>query len=108
MTSKHLSYTYRFGEKVVIGNIDLISSELESLFASENVHRVIFDLESCRICDTYGIQLFLSFQRKAEKTNIELILYRPMALFLEILRTAGLLHIFTVVEELDESETSEQ
>lgn len=102
--TENASHTYRFGEKVVLNNVDFLRSELESVFASEHVRRIIFDLENLRICDTYGVQLFLDFQRSAEKLHKELLFYRPGTPFMEIIKNAGLLQTFSIITELDEND----
>lgn len=105
MASENRTFTFRFGERVVIGNVDNLNSELESCVGSENIQHIVFDLENVRICDSYGINFLLQFQRKAEKSQKELILYRPGALFRDILKNSGLSHIFTIVDNLEEQST---
>lgn len=80
--------TYRFGEKAVIGNVDFLRSEIEPLFKSAE-SRVIFDVQNLRICDVYGIQLFLDCKRHADEAGKRLILFKPGASFREILEQAG-------------------
>ena len=104
VVSEQLTSTYRFGEKVVISNVDLLRSEIESIISAEDVNRIIFDLENLRVCDTYGVQFFLQCRRSAEKANKELLLYRPGTLFRELLKNAGLIHVFTIVEVLEDQE----
>ncbi len=101
--SENVSHTYRFGEKVVISNVDFLRSELETIFATEHVRRIIFDLENLRICDIYGVKLFLDFQRAADNSHKELLLYRPGALFMEVVKNAGLIQAFTIITELKDT-----
>ncbi len=87
-----------------MSNVDFLRSELETIFASEHLRRIIFNLENLRICDTYGVKLFLDFQRSAEISQKELLLYRPGTLFMEVIKNAGLIQAFTIVTELEESD----
>ncbi len=100
MTSSNISHTFRFGEKIFIGNVDNLSLELEPLILSVYIDRIIFDLESLCICDLYGINFFLQFQRKTEKFKKELILYRPSNIIRKILKDAGVFHIFKVTDKI--------
>ena len=95
------THTYRFGEKVAIDNVEFLNSELEPYFTSVKVKNVIFDLENVYTCDLYGVNFFLQSQRCAEKNKKKLVLYRPTSLFKDILKDAGLLHIFTIMDSLD-------
>ena len=96
------THTYRFGDKVAIDNVNLLDSELESYFTSAKVKNIIFDLENVYTCDLYGVNFFLQFQRRAEKNKKKLILYRPSSLFKKILKDAELLHLFTILDTLEE------
>ncbi len=98
------SHTYRVGEKVVMSNVDFLRSELNPIFASAHVNRIIFDLENLRICDTYGVKLFLDFQRDAENSQKEMLLYRPGTLFMEVIKNAGVIQVFNIVTELGEND----
>jgi len=95
--------TYRFGEKVAVDNVSFLNTELEHFFQSENIRRIIFDLENVSICDLYGIHFFLQFQRRAENANKALFLYRPQQILIEILKNAGIVHVFTVIDTIEES-----
>jgi len=97
------THTYRFGEKVAIDNVEFLNSELEPYFTSVKVKNVIFDLENVYTCDLYGVNFFLQSQRSAEKNKIKLVLYRPSSLLKDILKDAGLLHIFTIMDTLEEA-----
>lgn len=102
--SEQTTSTYRFGEKIVISNVDFLRSELEPLCSANDIHRVIFDLENCQVCDTYGVQFFLECRRKAEQQNKELILYRPGILLRAILKNSGIIHVFTIVDRFEGEE----
>ena len=95
------THTYRFGEKVAIDNVDFLYSELEPYFTSAKVNTIIFDLENVYTCDSYGIHFFLQSRRSAEKSKKKLLLYRPSPLLKDILKDAGLLHIFTFTDSLE-------
>ena len=102
MNSETKTLTYRFGEKVAVDNVSFLNAELEPFFQTENIRRVIFDLENVSVCDLYGIHFFLQFQRRAESTKKALFLLRPQPLLIEILRNAGLVHIFTIIDQIEE------
>ncbi len=87
-----------------MSNVDFLRSELETIFASEHLCRIIFDLENLRICDTYGVKLFLDFQRSAEISQKELLLYRPGTIFMEVIKNSGLIQAFTIVTKLQEND----
>ena len=104
MISEKKTLTYRFGEKVAVDNVSFLTSELEPFFQSENIRRVIFDLENVSVCDLYGIHFFLHFQRRAEHVKKTLFLFRPKYVLVEILRNAGLVHIFTIINTLEDND----
>src|SRR4030042_6335910 len=103
MPSKNLTPCYRFGEKVIISNVDSLTAECSPFFASKQLKCIVFDLKNLRICDTYGIQFFLECQRKAGQSGQDFILYRPGSMFKQIMKNAGLLHIFSIVDSVEES-----
>jgi len=102
--TEQTSSTYRFGEKVVLKNVDFLRYELEPLCTAPDIHRIIFDLENCKVCDSYGVQFFLECRRKAELHNKELLLYRPGILLRAILKHSGISHVFTIVDTLESEE----
>ena len=101
MPSESKTYTYRFGEKVAIDNVDFLNDELESYFASKKLKSIIYDLENVHVCDLYGVQFFLHSQRSAEQNKKQLVLYRASSLLKDILKDAGLFHIFTFTDSLE-------
>lgn len=101
MTPENKTYTYRFGEKVTIDNVDFLNYELGPRFASVKLKSIIFDLENIHVCDLYGIQFFLHSQRNAEQNKKQLILYRASPLLKDILKDAGLFQIFTFTDSLE-------
>ena len=101
MQPESRTYTYRFGEKVAIDNVDFLNAELESYFASAKVKNIVYDLENVHVCDLYGIRFFLHSQRSAEHNKKQLVLYRASPLLKDILKDAGLFHIFTFTDSLE-------
>ena len=101
MPSESKTYTYRFGEKVAIDNVDFLNDELEPHFASAKVQSIIYDLENVHVCDLYGIRFLLHSQRSAEQNKKQLVLYRASSLLKDILKDAGLFKIFTFTDSLE-------
>jgi anti-anti-sigma factor len=101
MPPESTNYTYRFGEKVAIDNVDFLNDELEPRFTSAKIQSIIYDLENVHVCDLYGIRFFLHSQRSAEQNKKQLVLYRASPLLKDILRDAGLFRIFTFTDSLE-------
>ena len=101
MPTENKTHTYRFGEKVAIDNVDLLNDELEPCFTSAKIKNIIYDLENVHVCDLYGIQFLLHSQRSAEQNRKQLVLYRASPLLKDILKDAGLFHIFTFTDSLE-------
>jgi anti-anti-sigma factor len=96
--------TYRFGDKIHIGNADGISVAIDRLFTADVATRIVLDMGNVRICDSYGLRLLVSFQRKATSTGKKLLLFQPDRMLSEMLAAVNLTSVFTIVktrEELD-------
>jgi len=90
------TFTYRFGDKITIENTDRLIAEISGRFDDPAVTRIVFDLENVRECSSYGLRLFLMFQRRAEASGKSLVLYRPAAVLLDLFSTTRLDHVFTI------------
>ncbi len=97
-------YTHRFGEKITIENADRLIAEINQHFLLPEVKRVVLDLENVRECSSYGLRLFLIFQRKAEAEGKTLVMYRPHPVLLDLFRTTRLDHVFSIVQTLDDAD----
>ena len=95
------TYTHRFGEKITIENADRLIAEISEHFDAPDITKVIFDLENVHECSSYGLRLFLIFQRRAEEHNKTLILYRPGEVLKDLFNTTRLDHVFTITDTLD-------
>ncbi|MBD3343471.1 MAG: STAS domain-containing protein [Chitinivibrionales bacterium] len=102
MSDNEDRFLYKFGEKVYIGNTDNLSAVISSNIESKDPSTIIFDLENVRLCDSYGLRMFITFHRKITSEGKTLIFYRPDPLLREILDTVKLSKIFTIVDTLDE------
>jgi anti-anti-sigma factor len=96
-------FTYRFGERITIENADRLVSEISLRFDSPSISKVIFDMENLRECSSYGLRMFLIFQRRAEQTGKSLLLYRPTPAIMELLSITRLDHVFSISETTSDS-----
>ncbi len=93
--------TYRFGEKIFLGNADGMSLVVDKLFENEAAGTIAFDLENVKLCDSYGLKFLINYQRKANTLGRKLLLYRPDAFLKEMFDNTKLSHFFTIVDTLD-------
>jgi len=93
--------TYKFTDQIYIGNADLLREQIDTLFTDTNSAYFVFDLEHVRLCDSYGLRLLLTFQRKADAAGRKLLLYRPDHLLKSMLETTQLTKVFTIVDNLE-------
>ncbi len=93
--------SYRFGEKLFLGNADGLSLIVDKLFENEEAQTIVFDLENVKLCDSYGLKFLINYQRRANTLGRKLLLYRPDSFLREMLDNTKLLHFFTVVDSLD-------
>jgi anti-anti-sigma factor len=96
--------TYRFGEKIFLGNADGMSLVVDKLFENEAARTIAFDLENVKLCDSYGLKFLINYQRKANTIGRKLLLYRPDAFLKEMFDNTKLSHFFTIVDTLDSAE----
>jgi anti-anti-sigma factor len=95
------TYVFRFGEKITISNADRLFADIEPHVLSDDVKRVVLDLENVIECSSYGLKLFLSLKRKAEGLGKTLLLYRPRLIILELLQSSKLDLVFTIVDSYE-------
>lgn len=91
---------FRLGERVFIGNADGLRAKMEPIFMDENVKKIILDLECVEECDSYGLKLFIDFQRRADSAEKELIFYRPNTSLKELFNITKLDEVFIITEAL--------
>lgn len=92
---------YKFGDKIFIGNADNLFDRVTLLFDDNTVTTVVFDLENVRLCDSYGLKMFLNCQRKAEKAGKKLLLYRPDPILRDTIFSTRLEQVFNIVDTLE-------
>jgi anti-anti-sigma factor len=93
--------TYRFGEKIFLGNADGLGLIVDKLFENEEAQPIVFDLENVKLCDSYGLKFLINYQRRANTMGRKLLLYRPDVVLREMLDNTKLSHFFTIVDSLD-------
>jgi anti-anti-sigma factor len=92
--------TYKFGEKIFLGNADALSIIIDKIFENEDTKKIIFDMQNVKLCDSYGLKLLIKYQRKANGTGKQLILYRPDPFLKEMLENIKLLQFFNISYEI--------
>ncbi|MBD3319987.1 MAG: STAS domain-containing protein [Chitinivibrionales bacterium] len=101
MGDKQERLVYKFGEKIYIGNTDNLAAVLSSYIESKDPSTVIFDLENVRLCDSYGLRLFINYHRKLSDAGKRLVFYRPDPIIREIFESVKLTRVFTIVDSPD-------
>jgi anti-anti-sigma factor len=96
--------TYKFGEKIFLGNADALSVIVDKIFENKDAATIVFDLENVRLCDSYGLKFLINYQRRANTTGKKLLLYRPDQFLKEMLANTKLSHFFTITDTLDDAE----
>jgi anti-anti-sigma factor len=93
--------TYKFGEKIFLGNADALSVIVDKIFENKDAATIVFDMENVKLCDSYGLKFLINYQRRANTTGKKLILYRPDQFLKEMLANTKLSHFFTVSDTVE-------
>jgi anti-anti-sigma factor len=93
--------TYKFGEKIFLGNADALSVIVDKIFENKDAATVVFDMENVKLCDSYGLKFLINYQRRANTTGKKLVLYRPDQFLKGMLASTKLLHFFSVSDTLE-------
>jgi anti-anti-sigma factor len=89
----------KFGEKLDLTNTDALNKQCEPLYNDEKIRTIVFDLESVRYCDSYGLKFLIFAQRKAAAAQKRLVLYRPDAVLMDMFAATRLLQFFTISDK---------
>ena len=92
--------TYRFGEKIFLGNADGLRSHVDRLFEDAAVGAIVFDLENVKLCDSYGLKLLITYHRKSLLAGKKLYLFRPDVIVKEMLDNTKLSEVFTITDSM--------
>jgi anti-anti-sigma factor len=92
--------TYKFGEKIFLGNADGLRSHIDKFFDDAAVEAIVFDLENVRLCDSYGLKFLITYHRKSLTTGKKLYLFRPDIIIREMLDNTKLSGIFTITDSM--------
>ncbi len=92
--------TYKFGEKIFLGNADALMIHVDRLFDDATVQTIVFDLEQVKLCDSYGLKFLIGCQRKCNTIGKKLVLFRPDSILRELLDNTKLTHFFTLADTL--------
>jgi anti-anti-sigma factor len=92
--------TYKFGEKIFLGNADGLRSQIDRCFADTAVTAVVFDMENVTLCDSYGLKFLINYHRKALAAGRKLYLFRPDAILREMLDNTKLSQVFSVTDSM--------
>jgi anti-anti-sigma factor len=97
--------TYKFGEKIFLGNVDALTVIIDKLFGKPDASAIVFDLGNVRQCDSYGLKFLINYQRKANASHRKLLLYQPAAFLMKMLSGTKLLHFFVVTDKREDGST---
>jgi anti-anti-sigma factor len=92
--------TYKFAEKIFLGNADGLRSHIEKFFDDGAVTTIVFDMENVRLCDSYGLKFLITFHRKALTTGRRLFLFRPDFILREMLDNTRLSQVFSITDSM--------
>jgi anti-anti-sigma factor len=92
--------TFKFGEKIFLGNADGLRSQIDRFFDDAAVTAVVFDMENVRLCDSYGLKFLITYQRKALASGRRLYLFRPDVIVREMLDNTKLSQVFTITDTM--------
>ena len=96
--------TYKFGEKIFLGNADGLRSHIDKLFEDAAVNAVVFDLENVRLCDSYGLKFLITYHRKSLSAGKKLYLFRPDIIVREMLDNTKLSQVFTITDAMPDED----
>jgi anti-anti-sigma factor len=92
--------TYKFGEKIFLGNADGLRSLIDRFFDDAAVASIVFDMENVRLCDSYGLKFLITYHRKALSAGKKLYLFRPDVILREMLDNTKLSQVFTLTDTM--------
>jgi anti-anti-sigma factor len=92
--------TYKFGEKIFLGNADELRAQIDKFFDDTAVSAVVFDMENVRLCDSYGLKVRITDQRKALSAGRRLYLFRPDVILREMLDNTRLSQVFAITDTM--------
>jgi anti-anti-sigma factor len=99
--------TYKFGEKIFLGNADGLRSHIDKFFEDAAVSAVVFDLENVRLCDSYGLKFLITYHRKSLSAGKKLYLFRPDIIVREMLDNTKLSQVFTITDAMPDEDARE-
>jgi anti-anti-sigma regulatory factor len=90
------------GEKIFIGNADNLAALAgPRLEPAHPTTVVIVDMSGVIECDSYGLRVLLALLKKANLAKKRFLLYRPGAVFTEMMTLLNLGQIFSVTDSAD-------
>jgi anti-anti-sigma factor len=92
--------TFKFGEKIFLGNADGLRSQIDRFFDDAAVTAIVFDMENVRLCDSYGLKFLITYLRKSQSAGKKLYLFRPDTVLREMLDNTKLSQVFTITDTL--------
>ena len=88
------------GDRLFIGNESDIQNRISLHIEDPACSRIILDMINVRTCDSQGIRMLLTLQRKASQMNKTLILFRPDRILKDLIGYMKLGHVFTIQDTL--------
>jgi anti-anti-sigma factor len=95
--------TYKFAEKIFLGNADGLRNQIDRFFQDAAVTAVVFDMENVKLCDSYGLKFLITYHRKAISAGKTLYLFRPDIILREMLDNTKLSQVFTITDSMPDS-----
>jgi anti-anti-sigma factor len=97
--------TYKFAEKIFLGNADGLRSHVDGFFEDATVSAIVFDLENVKLCDSYGLKFLITYHRKSLAAGKKLYLFRPDIIIREMLDNTKLSGVFTITGSMPDEQT---
>lgn len=90
--SKENKKTYIFnpGERIDIGTVDSLRSDIEKVIKDKNVDEIHIDMKFVQVCDMYGINFLSDACNIVKNAGLQYSLSKPLPLIKEILIKSGI------------------
>lgn len=83
------TYIFNPGERIDIGTVDSLKSDLEKVIREKSIDELIIDMKFVQVCDMYGISFLSEASTLIKKAGLICSITEPLPLIKELLKKSG-------------------